>query len=118
MEFTVSGEHCNFFTNFLEEIFFNASKNCEIVVLDFGPLLSHPVFLCNFKGFTLQVCLFHLFAAIYLEFFKRFLWNALLKKLLAVDFSHGLVLLNDFVHHGLSESGLIKLIVTEFTVSN
>lgn len=63
VEFAISGEDRDLLTNFVQKSLLNSSHSGEIIILNFSPLLSHPVFLGDLEIFALSVCLFHLCTA-------------------------------------------------------
>jgi hypothetical protein len=63
VEFAISGEDRDLLTNFVQKSLLNSSHSGEIIILNFSPLLGHPVFLSDLKIFALSVCLFHLCTA-------------------------------------------------------
>lgn len=118
MELAISWELRDLLTNLLKGILLNTSEGGEIIILDAGPLLSHPVLLLELKILTLGVGILHLAASGNLNILEALFWDTLLDKLSTVEVSNWLVLLNDLVHHWLGEGWLIQLIVTEFTVTD
>lgn len=118
---TISWEFGNFFANLVEDFEINTGVISVVelfISLDLCPLLSHPLLLVKLECLTLKVGLFHLCLTFIFNSLQIFLGDTLLDKLRTILISARCHFVDNFVHKRLGEGRLIKLVVTEFPISN
>lgn len=118
---TVSREMCDVLSNSVESCKIDTSVISVIkllVGLDLGPLFSHPLFFVEAESLALNVSFLHLLLTVVLNSLKLVLRDTLGDQLFTVLISDGLHPVDDLVHQGLGERGLIKFVMAEFPVAN
>ena len=88
------------------------------LILDLFPLISHPVFLLEGVALGLLVGFLKSVEAFFIDSIQSLSSDSLIDEFLTIDVSGGLLTLDNLVHQGLGESGLIELVVTHLSVGN
>lgn len=87
-------------------------------VFDLFPLGINPVLSVKLQVLRLLVRILELSLRFVVNLLKGLFGNSLADELLAVDVSHWVHVLDNRIHERLGEHGLVKLVVTHFTVAN
>lgn len=118
MEIGIFRELSDLKTDLQQRFHINTSVSGKVHLFNFGPFFSHPVFLLKAQILGSLISFLHLGSCMVFDSLQSFFGNTLLNELFTVDVSDWFHLVDDLVHQRLGEGGLVKLVMSELSVTD